>query len=589
MFSASLLSMMIHSVPPLVDDEPFGPWSEGPGERGFHYSVEGGRSIDVDDLADWFQWILRHQTKQWPFIPVVAQGDWEQLRDLQSLVMESEGYGEGVGGFIWGRFRLDHLMQHFVSGGSKARIEREYLDLGTPVRASSGATGSFCATSGCWNLLGQTPDPAQATIGAAVVDLGVTPPASAAWPEDFGGKLRHVAYSAPVSLSSHAESVLEVLLDRLASTPSPLGGSPMLNVTTVSMALVLNPTLNQVRVGKGCFKQHCAPEMLTALHKMASLLDGDKLPAVVNLSLGTHVGPHNGESPLERCVTRTVFRPGDRFLFAAAGNEGGMGISSRLELERGDADYMTLIVDAACTELLVEFWWDDVGAAGVEIGAVIEGGGVSPSRVAIRPGVNGIRATLVPASMGQRLPVAFLTLLESRARGNMSCIAFAMTRPAPGPAFEISFDLTAPSADAVVHAWIVISDPAMKTHFTQGGPDGTVAVPASDPSIVSVAGYDRALGQMWRHSSRGPSSEYSTGSPTQSPRMAHLVEQIGSGAAAAGTSFASPRAAADAARSLADPAVRPNCTEGDKLLEETYGPKAISAWNKRYGLTCRDS
>ncbi|WP_321962139.1 hypothetical protein [Paraburkholderia sp. J7] len=70
--------------------------------------------------------------------------------------------------------------------------------------------------------------------------------------------------------------------------------------------------------------------------------------------------------------------------------------------------------------------------------------------------------------------------------------------------------------------------------------------------------------------------------------MAHLVEQVGAGPSAVGTSFASPRAAADAAQSLADPAKRPLCPEGDKLLEQTYGSSALSNWNNRYGLTSPD-
>ena len=101
----------------------------------------------------------------------------------------------------------------------------------------------------------------------------------------------------------------------------------------------------------------------------------------------------------------------------------------------------------------------------------------------------------------------------------------------------------------------------------------------------SVAGHGGSLGQMWSFSSRGTSSDYSKGSPTQSPRMAHLVEQVGADPSATGISLASQRAAAE---SPADPAKPPHCTEGDKLLEQTYGSSALSNWNNRYGLTWRD-
>jgi hypothetical protein len=164
----------------------------------------------------------------------------------------------------------------------------------------------------------------------------------------------------------------------------------------------------------------------------------------------------------------------------------------------------------------------------------------------------------------------------------MSCIAFAVTRPASASELHVSFDITAKSADAVVNAWIVICDPGMKTRFTGSGRDATISVPASDPKVVSVAGYDGTRKQMWRESSRGPASSYSNTSRTESPSMAHLVEPLGSGSASPGTSFASPRAAADAAQPIADPNRRSNCTEVEKLLAETYG--TLTAWDSRYGL-----
>jgi hypothetical protein len=573
MFSASLLSMMIHSLPPEALGPFVGPPQEGPGEPpGPPTSIP-----DANDLARRFKLALSSWSGPWALIPVVARADPKNFEQLQTLAKQSDGHEDPARSFIWGRIPLDLLIQHFLAAGTAA-IEQEHLDLGTPVRAASGATASTCGT-----LLAQTPTRGSATVGAAVVDLGDTPTTATGVPRDFNRKLRHVQYSATVDLSAHAESVLEVLLDRLNRISAPGNTSAnMLSITTVSMALVLNPTPNQIRASKGCFGQHCAPEMLTAVQAIDALLDGDKLPAVVNMSLGTHVGPHNGHSPLEQYISGTLFRPSDRFLFAAAGNEGGKGIASRLDLRKGEADYMDLIVDERCTELLVEFWWDDVGPADVAIGAEIEGGRFTPSRVVIGPGVKGLTSVLAPASMGQRPSVSFLTLLESRAHGTMSCIAFAASRASAAPEFRVSFDLTAKSADATVHAWIVICDAAMKTHFTQGGPEGTVAAPASDPKVVSVAGFDRALGQMWRHSSRGPASRYSTASQTQSPVMAHLVEHLGTGPATPGTSLASPRAAADAAQPLADPTRRTSCTEADKLLQITYG--TITAWDPRYGL-----
>jgi hypothetical protein len=47
-----------------------------------------------------------------------------------------------------------------------------------------------------------------------------------------------------------------------------MSGHNMLGKTTVSMALVINPTPDVVRANLDCFRQHCAPEMLTAVQNI---------------------------------------------------------------------------------------------------------------------------------------------------------------------------------------------------------------------------------------------------------------------------------------------------------------------------------
>lgn len=112
-------------------------------------------------------------------------------------------------------------------------------------------------------------------------------------------------------------------------------------------------------------------------------------------------------------------------------------------------------------------------------------------------------------TVGRRRSVTFLTLCQSQARRRMSCIAFAATRPpapvgtGPLPELRISFDITAKSSNVAIHAWTVICDKERKSGFAQGGPEGTVSAPASDPKVVSVAAFDPARGQMWRFSSGG--------------------------------------------------------------------------------------
>jgi hypothetical protein len=576
MYSASLLSLMIHSLPPEV----------GIGFPGNNETPKEGKTFGFPtsrDLAQTLENARIEWTGEWPMLPVVGRLDPELLDRVRSNMGKQEVSGDPDRGFLWGRILLDALIKHYFEN-SEDPPEKEYIDLGTPVWAISAATGS---TPTITKLLAQTPSPTAASVGAALVDVGEPPPTgSANVPRDFGGKLRHVTYSpgTSIDLSTHAEQVLEVLVERLSA-------KNMLTKTMVSMALINSPTPDQVRSAKSCFDQHCAPEMLNAVQALNRLLDGDKLsdgtllPAVVNMSVGTHVGPHNGQSPLESFISGSVFKPERRFLFAAAGNEGGQGLSARLDLKQGEADYMSFVATEDCTELLIEFWWDETaGKADMEISVETEASGMSKSSIPIYSGITA--TTLVAPTFGQRSSVTFLTLCKLQAHGNMSCIAFAATRSAPSPGtaplpeLSIFFDIKANSSNAVIHAWTVICDKDRKSGFIQGGPEGTVSAPASDPKVISVAAYDPARKQMWRSSSRGPASRYDRKAPSESPMMAHLSNDV---SGHHGTSFASPRAAADATEALANPVRRANCTDAKKLIEETYGPISTIC-DPRYGF-----
>lgn len=88
-----------------------------------------------------------------------------------------------------------------------------------------------------------------------------------------------------------------MLLDRLSA---PHNDKSKNMLTKVSMALINNPTPDTVRLSKGCFDQHCAPEMLDAVKAINSLLDGDKLPD----------GTQNAEISARRFHSKEIFLPG---------------------------------------------------------------------------------------------------------------------------------------------------------------------------------------------------------------------------------------------------------------------------------------
>jgi hypothetical protein len=330
-----------------------------------------------------------------------------------------------------------------------------------------------------------------------------------------------------------------------------------------------------------CFDQASAVEMLDALKAIEPQLKSDNIPAVVNLSLGTHVGPHNGVSPVEEFISKTLIS-GDRFIVAAAGNEGGLGRSAKLSLAANETDFLNVHTGFLCRELLVEFWWKDFGVPGVSIEVNISemlanGTPVDHANIQISPTTIGASLAKIPAGLPGSMVMH--SLFSANCRQNFTCAALAISSTGNNlPQLQIRTKMQSPQ-DLIVNAWIVVSEANPLTAFVEGGREGTVMVPASDLAVLSVAGV-RNTGQIWEGSSRGPAAQYdTTPCATDSPLMAHLPD-LGT---EFGTSFASPRACADAVSALADPIRRLNCHDAVSLLQETYGLGPLPTWNSRYG------
>ncbi len=552
MFSPALMSMMACSIGP-------------------HAGEAGSMTDYTSPYEFWTAFsaaVETFPTRDWPRLPVIGR----TVIPLDYRYWFGDSVSVDLSGspaFFWGRVPVDRLVRFFGEFRSFGPGE-QYVDLGTPIRA--GGSGSVfdrrCATYLVASSSGQP------KVGAAIIDLG---DASAGTPDDYNGRLRH-AVTANITMSAHAEKVLSALLERLDARK-------VLADTMVSCALVRPPGA-MIAGGRGALDQVNATEMLDAVKALDALLAADTVPTVVNLSLGTHVGPHNGDSPLEEYIASKMYRPAERFLVAAAGNDGGKGLAARRNLKAGEVEFLGLRTGALCHELLVEFWWDDSNAAGLEVSASIEqplatGGRSQLGMVSIGQGTVGAVLGVAPAG----LPAGMVSqsLFNATCRNNLGCIAFALGSTQPRralPQVEIRFSLKS-AADVIVNAWIVVAEIEPQTAFIEGGQDGTIMVPASDTTVLSVAGSE-PTGQVWQGSSRGPAAQYQPGyAGADSPLMAHLVQLSGE----SGTSYSSPRACADTAAALADPSKRPNCQDAIDLICEAYGLKryALPAWSPRIG------
>lgn len=558
MFSPALVSMMFHSLPPA---EPPRPASS---ERGWRSTFPSSWAV-AKEIADRAK---RFNRDDLPSLPIVGRGTIRTDFEYEIgpyLTIDATGGTT----FFWGRVPLDRLVGHWLEFHA-ASPEEHYIDLGTPLRAG-GSGSSFDKSCDRYMKLSQ-PDPSRAKVGVAIIDLGEDATQA---PEDYGGRLHH-AVSSQIKMSEHAEKVLSVLLERLDR-------NGVLSDTTVSCALV-RPPAAMVSAGKTCFEQANAVEMLDAAKALKSQLDSDGLPAAVNISLGTHVGPHNGDSPLEEYISTALVKSRERFVVVSAGNDGGKGLAAKRELTAGEREFLTLQTGPRCKDLLVEFWWDGTNGAQVTIDADIyeplaPAGRTLHGTVKIDPNTSGTALHKYPAGLPSNM--ISQSLFQANCRKNLSCIAFAIGTPGQSlPVLEVDFGLES-QADTTVNAWVVVCEDRPQTTLIEGGPEGSIRVPASDTAVLSVAGVESS-GQLWENSSRGPAARFRS-APTAAgaPLMAHLVTLGGE----AGTSFSSPRACGDAAAALADSVKRQRCADATDLLCEAYGLQrgTLPTWNNRSG------
>jgi len=466
--------------------------------------------------------------------------------------------------FFWGRVPLTELIEYLAEFHGRS-AEEELFDLGTPLREN--ATGSsFDAT--CANLLAKTAT-ASTTSRIAMVDSGESKFGDV--PNDYNGKLRH-AITQDVILSDHAEKILSVMLERL-------DGYGVLAETEVSCALVKKPVKP---IGRACFRHANAVEMLDALKALRAVISNDTIPTAINMSLGTHVGPHNGDSPLEAYATRIGNLRANRFFHASAGNDGLSGVAAVRSVTANQREFFQISVNQGCTDILVEFWWHDPKPSSVSLEAtVLAGDSQRPlTKLWIDSKTAGRTLKSAPQGFGRTL---VKSLFHSQCRNDMSCIAFALSAPNASPLtpVDVQFAIDA-SDDIVVNGWIVVCGGA-RAMFVEGGSSATITVPASAPGILSVAGLDNQ-GRPWAQSSRGPAIVYDR-SPGQraptAPSMAHRADWHGE----YGTSFASARACGDTVNVVQDPQRLRNCGTILDLICESYqlARTQPQAWSVRTG------
>jgi minor extracellular serine protease Vpr len=236
-------------------------------------------------------------------------------------------------------------------------------------------------------------------------------------------------------------------------------------------------------------------------------------PAVVNLSLGGHFGPHDGTSLFEQGLEAFLGQPG-RAIVASAGNDGDQNIHLGGQLRPREAFTFTFVPNEETA--YVNIWYS--GSANFTVSVT-------------SPGINGPPQTVL-AVRGQgefqNTPDGSVEIDNSRdgldPRNRDRAVALSLERVQPGSAWQITLTDQGGTGGRF-DAW-----PGLSTmgYFPQGDSFSTVTEPATAKKIIAVGAYTTKVfwqgadGEPHRFTdaaSEGQLAPFSAKGPTRDGRL----------------------------------------------------------------------
>lgn len=511
MFSASLVSMMLHTV-----------WSDLQVAR---VATAHPSMNDVADDIGRFIGMYLDSLRPRPSIPIT--GTTEKVGNLDGYVTAVElETASGTAAFsVFGRVPIDVLGTR-LKDTCNVDASREYLDVGTPIDPAQFTMP--VDLSGCIGEMGvlSHSDPALLKVVVALIDVGDS--IQGARPDDVNGRVHHVV-TKDIQFSGHAARVFETLLRRLRH-------HRVIDEVEFIGALVPPP---RTPIGRHCFEHANVVELQQTLNALSTHIAGINKPVVANISLGTHVGPHDGTTPLELFISRSMPLSRQRHFICSAGNDGMNSLSAQCFLEPDIPEYLRVRTPpTGCAELLVEMWWQEASTGSVQ--ASVEFTGANGRQRGSAVVLSAATAGATMQVTGPGFPgVVCESLYHGHYAGDLHCISLALSTNNIATLADMTVDieLLSPHGGLGVSSWIVLPRHPRCEFVGSGLGHSSITMPATMENAVSVVGVE-PNGLPWKHNSRGGSAPF-----VPQPRISHLAA-FGS-AGHQGTSYAAPRVSSD--------------------------------------------
>lgn len=304
-------------------------------------------------------------------------------------------------------------------------------------------------------------------------------------------------------------------------------------------------------------------------------------PCVINMSLGTNGGPHDGSTLVEQGIDRLVRAAPNRAVVIAASNSQDDGIHAMGTVPaNGSLDLkLETLPSLPLTEDECEIWYP--GARRLSVELIAPGG----ARVAV---VSAGSTVQVQNNAGQVVAVIANRLADPNNGDNM--INVWWSRAMPKGLWTLR--LSSAGAATPFHAWIERNDDAQANFATLRVDTHTLGSISCGHDSIVVASYDA-------HKATTPISWFSSSGPTRDGRPKPEVAAPGHAVVAArstsitgttsmsGTSMASPATAGLVALVLARAKKRKLALNIDQIrkivIESARLHPPAAAWDARYG------
>lgn len=309
---------------------------------------------------------------------------------------------------------------------------------------------------------------------------------------------------------------------------------------------------------------------------------GEK-PCVINLSLGTNGGSHDGTSLVEQGIDGLVMEKPNRAVVIAASNSFNDGIHAQGSVPHGGTfDLPWKIENRDFTFNELEMWYDGADEFAIEL---IKPDGQSIGRIEL--GENG------KVLDNQRKTLVFVSNRRSDSTNGDNEIGVFLERGLPPGTWTIRLHGTKVN-NGLFHAWIERDDRGQSSFIPPHDNTHTLGSISCGHKTIVVGSYDA-------HVPNAPLSFFSSAGPTRDGRQKPEISGPGHAVIAAasgtfngttkmsGTSMASPAVTGVIALVLAEAHAKGLKLTIDQIrdiLAQTTrrNPPAGTGWNDRYGL-----